>query len=376
MEITRFTEVLIVERRDFLKAVGATGALCGVGSVGAALVSSCTPTLGAAKNWTWVHERRDRSPEEWRELFARVHSAGIDGVLVSGSDEGVVHVAHEVGLEFHRWTWTLNRTGDEWVKENHPEWFSVSREGKSSLDHPPYVGYYQWLCPTRDEVRNYLRDVVDEISRDPEVDGVHLDYVRHPDVILPVGLWAKYDLVQDREFPEFDFCYCERCRETFEDQTGRDPLDLPDPTVDVDWRRFRWDGVTEVVRGLAEIVRGNSKRISAAVFPTPDIARELVRQDWDHWDLDAVFPMIYNGFYEKGTDWVETASREGVDALGGRIPLYSGLYLPDLSPDALHEAVVRAYDGGASGVSLFEMDGITDEHLERFKEAVRVGQRR
>ena len=40
------------------------------------------------------------------------------------------------------------------------------------------------------------------------VDGVHLDYVRHCDVILPRGLWERYDLVQDIEHPEFDFCYC------------------------------------------------------------------------------------------------------------------------------------------------------------------------
>ena len=45
------------------------------------------------------------------------------------------------------------RNGDAWVQENHPEWFTVSRNLESSLEHPPYVGYYKWVCPSRGPVR-------------------------------------------------------------------------------------------------------------------------------------------------------------------------------------------------------------------------------
>jgi uncharacterized lipoprotein YddW (UPF0748 family) len=264
----------------------------------------------------------------------------------------------------------LNRSGDGWVKENHPEWFSVSRDGNSSLQKPPYVRYYQWLCPTRQSVREYLQDFVDGVSREQGVAGIHLDYIRHPDVILPVGLWSRYDLVQDREHPEFDFCYCDVCRETFQARGGRDPLDLPDPTADVEWRRFRWDSVTELVGLLANTVRSNGRSITAAVFPTPTVARQLVRQAWEEWDVDAVFPMIYHGFYEEPVSWIESATREGVEALGGRIPLYSGLYLPQLSPEELGEAVMYAQRGGATGVSLFELGRLSREHAARLREVL------
>jgi len=203
--------------------------------------------------WTWVHGGGDRSPSEWRAQYGRLAEAGFHGVLVSGGETPVhAETAHASGLAFHRWVWTLNRNGDEWVKVNHPEWFTVSRKGESSLTHPPYVGYYKWLCPTRPEVRDYLRDSMLEIAREPGVDGVHLDYVRHSDVILPRGLWAQYDLIQDREYPEFDFCYCDTCRETFASLHNTDPLELPDPPADEAWRRFRWDSVTGLVKVLAE----------------------------------------------------------------------------------------------------------------------------
>ncbi len=50
-------------------------------------------------------------------------------------------------------------------------------------------------------------------------------------------------------------------------------------------------------------------------------------------------------------------------ALGGRIPLYTGLYVPDLPPPDLAKAIERAFAGGASGVSLFQGDMLTPEYL-------------
>jgi uncharacterized lipoprotein YddW (UPF0748 family) len=292
-------------------------------------------------------------------------------------------------LEFHRWVWTLNRNGDAWVKENHPEWFTVSRNGESSLLHPPYVDYYKWLCPTRPEVREYLRDSILQIAADPQVDGIHLDYVRHCDVILPRGLWAKYDLVQDREYPEFDFCYCDACREAFSGLHGVDPMELPDPPSDQAWRRFRWDSVTGLVKVLAEAVHqvpaggpdgdgdrvstlspgGKVKPITAAVFPTPTIARRLVRQAWDEWPLDAVFPMLYHNFYEEGLEWIGRSVREDLAAVAARkaqaagvahapARIFAGLYLPALSREERERATAIARDAGAHGVSFFEMGGL------------------
>ena len=169
-------------------------------------------------------------------------------MLASGPIELVSGAAHDEGLEYHRWFWTMNRNGDAWAKENHPEWFTMSRNLESSLEHPPYVNYYRWVCPSRAPVREYLSGRAGELAANPAVDGVHLDYVRHCDVILPRGLWAQYNLVQDVEHPEFDFCYCDVCREQFAALDGRDPLDIPDPTADEAWRRFRWDSGCHQVR--------------------------------------------------------------------------------------------------------------------------------
>ena len=143
-----------MKRRDFARVAA--------GGIAAATLSfdtlGCTApdpagTPSPFLRWTWVHGGGDRGLEEWRARYGRLAEAGFHGVLVSGGETAVhAEAAHGAGLEFHRWVWTLNRNGDEWVKVNHPEWFTVSRNGDSSLTHPPYVGYYQWLCPTRPPV--------------------------------------------------------------------------------------------------------------------------------------------------------------------------------------------------------------------------------
>jgi hypothetical protein len=244
----------------------------------------------------------------------------------------------------------------------HPEWYAVSRSGKSTADQPPYVDYYKFLCPSREPVREYLAGLVGELSSVPGLGSVHLDYIRYPDVILPVALWPKYNLVQDKEYPDFDFCYCVVCRERFHAQSGVDPRALDDPPAHQAWLQYRYDTITAMVKQLAAIVHANGTRVTAAVFPSPSIAKTLVRQDWTRWDVDAVLPMLYHGFYNEPVEWIERATREGVDALGGRIPLYGGLYLPDLSPADLARAAEATLAGGARGVSLFEAHMPTPEH--------------
>ena len=166
--------------------------------------------------------------------------------------------------------------------------------------------------------------------------------------------------------PEFDYCYCEVCRTSFKNEHGYDPLQLENPDQDIAWRQYRYDMVSECVDDVFSQV-SSPQKLSAAVFPSPQIARTLVRQDWDSWKLNEVFPMSYHSFYNEGLEWIGETTWAGVWALDDRIPLYSGLYIPSLTPKELSEAIKIAIDAGASGVSLFEYGAMTEEHWNAFK---------
>jgi uncharacterized lipoprotein YddW (UPF0748 family) len=117
---------------------------------------------------------------------------------------------------------------------------------------------------------------------------------------------------------------------------------------------FRYNNITRVVNSLSNIAHQHKKQITAAVFPTPEVARRNVRQDWTNWKLDGVCPMIYHGFYKEGVSWIGNAVAEGIHFLNGSFPLYAGLYLSDFkSDDEIAEGIRLAYSNGASGISFF-----------------------
>ena len=312
------------------------------------------------KHWVWINPNPADKEEDLQNLYAAYHDAGIRGIFFEADSEKHYRIAKSKKLEAHRWMWIMNR-GEKELLQTHPEWYSKNRNGDSCADKPPYVNYYRWLCPSREEVKTYLEDQVKAALAKDYVDGIHLDYIRYCDVILPVNLWSKYGIEQNKELPEYDFCYCEVCRNNFKSLKGIDPLDMQYPDQSPSWRKFRYDNITAVVNRLSAVAHSYKKNITAAVFPTPEIAKRIVRQDWLNWNLDGVCPMIYHGFYKESTGWIGDAVHEGVKGLNKRFPLYAGLFLPDFkNDDDLKQGIQYALNNGAAGISFF---GKVDEKI-------------
>ena len=147
-----------------------------------------------------------------------------------------------------------------------------------------------------------MRDTVRELAAIPGLTGIHLDYIRHPDAILPSGLWSKYGIMQDKVYPPYDYGYTEYSRKIFKSRFGVDPIELKDPEANRDWLQYRLDTVVDLVnKYLVPAAKAGGKKITAAVFPGPSLARTMVRQDWGRFELDAFLPMLYHSFYEAGT---------------------------------------------------------------------------
>ena len=330
----------------------------------------------ASFDWAWMYLRGDLKDNKLKKDFRVMHNSGIDGLLIiepNLTDEEFAHVAgiaKKEGLSVHIWIPTTNPHGNRGVEKEHPEWYQVSREGKSCLDTPPYVGYYKWLCPNNPGAREYMVGIMQELARKDFLDGVHLDYIRFPDVILPVGLQPKYDLVQDSEFPEYDFCYCDECRKKFKSEYGIDPIDIEDPAGNQDWVNFRYNSITSLVSDIYDVVHAEGKLLSAAVFPTPKLAKQLVRQDWANWKIDALMPMIYHKYYYEPLQWIKTASKEGVDALGGKTDLYSGVFTAWIGPDEMDDLVELSDEAGAKGICLFTANGMSKKQWKALRKAL------
>ena len=271
----------MINKRDFLKSAMVAG-LATTQLPFAALAGKNTPgTQGKRKwkHWVWVNPRLTDKEVDLQRSYASYYEAGIRGIFFEASSEMHFRAAKQNQIEAHRWIWTLNR-GEKSLLAAHPDWYAVNRKGESCADKPPYVGYYRWLCPTREEVSQYLETEVKNILRPDWVDGVHLDYVRYCDVILPLNLWSQYGIEQNRELPEYDYCYCPVCQERFQQQGGPDLLALKHPDQSLSWRKFRYDNITRIVNRLASQIFPRLNPTCATTFSLPDFSPKIVRQNW------------------------------------------------------------------------------------------------
>jgi uncharacterized lipoprotein YddW (UPF0748 family) len=363
-----------MNRRDFLRTVA-----IGAAALSTSQLDALPPSVPTRKNWVWITLNPDRPLEEWKLLFATMRESGIRAILPEIYDGRqayfssqhlpvkidllgrILPIARANGLEVHAWMWSMPCLIPE-VMAKHPDWYNVNAKGESAVDKPAYVDYYRFLDPGRPEVREWVQTTVKELAAIPELTGIHLDYIRHPDAILPKGLWSKYNIVQDKVYPPYDYGYSPYERDQFKQKFHVDPIELgtgqlKDPELEKAWFQFRLDMVADLVNDyLVPAAHAKGKTITAAVFPGPTLARTMVRQDWARFDLDAFLPMLYHAFYEEGPEWVRAQTREAVATV--KAPIYSGLFIHNMKTEVMTRTLQMAGEGGASGVSLFSADGM------------------
>ena len=204
-----------------------------------------------------------------------------------------------------------------------------------------------------------------------------MDYIRYVDVILPRGLWEKYGLVQDHIMPEFDYGYHPEMRKAFSATYGYDPLENDDVDSDSLWLAFRLLALEEAVVLFRDMVENRGMEMTAAVFPTPPMAREMVRQDWSQWELDSYFPMVYHNFYQEGFDWIREVMKINKSIIDDGTKVYCGLFLPAMTEEGdLTTAMKAAFEGGADGIAFFDLRALKPGHLDEINEMARQVQLR
>ena len=338
-------------------------------------LASCAQQNASIPVYGWESFRRNPDLDAVRAKFQDWKGHGFTGVCINAALEDIPAlsaIAHEEGLEYHAWKPCMLQDGMP------HEWYAVNRLGQSADEFPAYVDYYKALDPANPDVQDYIVSLAEEIAAIPDVDYVQLDYIRYADAILARGLWDKYGLdFSNGPYPPADYCYCETCVNEFKELTGIDILAAEDPQAVPEWTAFRCGKVTALVSKVCDAVHAMGKKVSADVFPGPDsYAVPMVRQQWDRWPVDMLFPMNYNDFYLEGADWVGTVTAEEVKAAGD-VPVMSGLFIcrewerkaeiedPEghgLIPSEIAEAVTGAMEAGAAGICLFTPGSMTPEH--------------
>lgn len=383
-----------MKKRTFIKKVGASGLMLANTGLWHLGCSSPTNKQGdkeitkpkeALKNWAWIKPPANWNLDDWKKKLEAAKANGFDALVLNVYDgnvayfengrlpvkevlaEKIIPICHSLEMEFHAWMFTMPCNNPE-IVANHPDWYAVNGLGQSAATHPAYVDYYKFLCPHHPEAQNFIKQNVIDLAEIDGIDGVHFDYVRLPDVILAEGLQPKYNIVQDKEYPQYDYCYSPYCRELFKAETGIDPLtDLKDPSANEAWRQFRYDSITNLVNNLlVPEVKKRNKQVTAAVFPN----WESVRQEWHRWDLDGFLPMLYHNFYNKDISFIKNHTIKGIERLNefnNKKPVYSGIFLPALKDlNEIEAACQMSIEGGGKGLALFSLELANEAQIKAF----------
>ena len=284
----------------------------------------------------------------------------------------LIQQAHAADLRVHAWVNVLSLADNReapLVRELGREAVLVDQRGRSILDYPkldvpePDRTYYRmgtpavWIDPAAPGVAPRLAETFAELAaRYPELDGLHLDYIRYPGV-LPFAPGSRFGV-------GLDMGHGESTRERFRRETGLPAPRPPDRLGHANrWDAWRRDKVTELVRAIADGARTADPGIqmSAAVWAHAERAYLSIGQDWRRWLeeglLDFAVPMAYTLDSRLFRYQVEAFTSTG---LGPRTWIGIGAWLFAKRPGGAVDQVAIAEAAGAAGVVLFSWDAIAD----------------
>ena len=283
----------------------------------------------------------------------------------------LLEAAHAEGMRVHAWvnalTLTATRDGPI-LRRVGVDAVQVDRRGRSVLDYPdlqlpePDRSWYRmgtpqvWLDPAAPAVADTLAALVAElVTRYPTLDGLHLDYIRHPDV-LPFIPGSRFGV-------GLDFGYGEASRARFLHETG---LQAPfGASLDNSerWDAWRRDRVTEVAARAASAARAAHPgiEVSAAVWAYADRAYLSLFQDWRGWLdvglLDFAVPMAYT----RDDRLLRYMARASLGGVGGeKVWIGLGAWLFASEPARARAQLDFVRGLHPAGVALFSYDAISD----------------
>jgi uncharacterized lipoprotein YddW (UPF0748 family) len=300
------------------------------------------------RSW-YPSNRADDTP--YRNMLAAQNGDSLASLLAG---------AHERDLRVHAWFNALslaqNREAPLLVELGRDA-VLVDRDGRNLLDYPdlevpaaerpfrrmgtPGV----WLDPATPGVIEYLEATVDDlVAAAPELDGLHLDFIRHP-MVLPLVPGSRFDV-------GMDFGYGEPAVRHYEAETGH-KLRRGDA-----WDAFRREQVSAVVRRLHARLPPHWE-LSAATVAYAERAYLTAMQDWRAWleagDLDFAVAMAYT----RDDALLRYLAHSLVGGVAGEhVWLGLGTWLFVRDPVRARTQLDLALAPGPSGVVLFSYDAL------------------
>ena len=300
--------------------------------------------------------------ETWYEGYCIGSKVEVDGMSLTkdngGYDvlEAFVRIGHEYGIEIHAWVHDFfvgyyYKGGPAYYNTAFDSFkgkYLVDKNGNDWFHYVVNNNYFIFLNPFDRECRDLILDIYEQLITKYELDGLHLDYIRFPE-LNPNSV---------------DFGYNEDIINEFKKETGfnKDPRTFAKNSAEMKaWIEFRCNIITSFVGEVYELVRDVNKSIwlSAATYPDLNMAKNDIFQDVksfvDLGYLDEVFSMSY-GVDESS---VKPSVNSYVPITKNKVFYSAGIAaFLETTPENFANQLSLVEQLGADGVSIFALSSI------------------
>ena len=209
--------------------------------------------------------------------------------------------------------------------------------------------YFKFLSPSHPEVKNHLKNVINELLLNYEFDGIHYDYIRYSDI---------------------DYGYNDYAISIFKTKYNINDNIFSDNKIIIKyehkWNDFKRNQLSDFIKDLSFEIKKQKYDIiiTAAVKPNLIEAQNRYYQDWSKWiinkSIDYAVPMNYS----KKNNIFKSNISKLYHIFPSKIIMGIGVYNQDLN--SVIEKIEITKKNNFSGISFFSYDS-KKENLKFFE---------
>ncbi|MBD2569596.1 glycoside hydrolase family 10 protein [Anabaena lutea] len=247
----------------------------------------------------------------------------------------IVTEGHKQGLTVIPWfEFGFMAPADSLLAKNRPQWLTSRSNGSKIIKEGTHDRV--WLNPFRPDVQQFIQDLIVEIVKNYDIDGIQFD--DHFGLPSELGYDAYTVALYKKE------------------HRGKAPSKNP---KDPEWVRWRANKITNFMKQVFTAIKANKKDCIVSVAPNPQrFSYEYFLADWQKWERMGIVEDLVLQIYRNDLNvFISELEYPEVKAAKKHIPvsigILSGLKNRSVPMSQIQTQVQKVRDRNFAGVSFF-----------------------
>ncbi|RAM51861.1 MAG: glycoside hydrolase family 10 protein [Hapalosiphonaceae cyanobacterium JJU2] len=246
-----------------------------------------------------------------------------------------VNVGHQQGLKVIPWfEFGFMAPADSQLAKRRPQWLTSRRDGSKIWKEGTHDRV--WLNPFRPEVQQFIQDIIVEIVRNYDIDGIQFD--DHFGLPSELGYDAYTVALYKKE------------------HNGKAP---PANSKDPKWLRWRANKITNYMKRVFTAIKTANKNCIVSVAPNPQrFSYEFFLADWEKWErMGLIEDLVIQVYRDDPNVFKSELEYPEVRTAKSHIPvsigIMTGLKRKHVPMTQIGQQVQQVRDRNFAGVSFF-----------------------